>query len=76
MNKCLKEDIDYLKEIHRALEDNYDDEDWVLRPSEEEKLYRITGLDVHDWDESSLAHFIDGMQRAEHLLEIYEGIDK
>jgi len=37
-------------------------------------LYKITGIEQHDWDENNLAHFIDGMQRALHLLEVYESV--
>ena len=69
--KELKKDIEVLKEIHQRLEENYDDDEWDLSEHEYVELSKITGYDDHDWDDGSLAHFIDGMQRTLHLLEIY-----
>ncbi len=68
----LKKDIEMLKEIHQELEDNYDNFEWDLCEHHKEELSRITGLEEHNWDDGSLAHFIDGMQRALHLKEVYE----
>ncbi len=66
--------IKTLKSICQRLEDNYDDDEFSLSEHEEEELYKITGIEQHDWDENNLAHFIDGMQRALHLLEVYESV--
>jgi len=68
----LKKDIEFLKVIHQQLEDNYSDDEWELSDYNEVELYRITGMEEHDWDENVLAHYIDGMQRALHLIEVYD----
>ena len=66
----IKQDIEILKVICERLKDNYWDDEWDLSEDECDELYRITGIEVHDWDDDNLAHFIDGMQRAIHLMEI------
>lgn len=68
----VESDINILKDICTRLEDNYFDDEWNLSEHEEDELYRITGFEEHDWDDSNLAHFIDGMQRTLHLLQVYD----
>ena len=68
----LKQDIERLKEIHQELEEHYFDDEWDLCDFHKDELYRITGMEEHDWDENVLAHYIDGMQRAIHLKEVYD----
>ena len=72
MKTKLKQDIEKLKEICKELEEHCFDDTWDLCEFHKEELYRITGIEEHDWDESNLAHYIDGMQRATHLNDIYE----
>ena len=64
----LKNDIEILKGICINLEQNYFDEEWTLSDYEYDDLYRITGMEEHDWDENTLSHYIDGMQRVLQLL--------
>jgi len=71
MGEKLKEDIAFLKVIHQQLEEYYNDTEWAISSYDEIELERITGLIQHDWDDNNLAHFIDGMQRAIRLKEIY-----
>ena len=68
----LKQDIERLKEIHQELEEHYFDDEWDLCDFHKDELYRITGREEHDWDENVLAYYIDGMQRAIHLKEVYD----
>jgi len=72
MNK-IEKDIYTLKLICQELENNYDNSEWDLSNYHKDELFRITGLEEHDWDESNLAHFIDGIQRAIHLIGVYNG---
>ena len=72
MVNTLKKDIEMLKTIHQELEDNSDDDKWDLCDFHREELWRITEFEDHDWDDCNLAHFIDGMQRALHLKEVYD----
>ena len=46
----LKNDIERLKEIHKELSENYDDDEWDLCEFHKEELYRITDIEEHDWD--------------------------
>lgn len=71
-NKYVLADIKKLKEICDELKEKYDDSEWDLCDDDYNQLYKITGLEQHDWDEGNLAHFIDGMQRALHLIDVYE----
>ncbi len=68
----LKEDVEFLKIIHQQLDENYGSHEWNLSDYNKIELERITGLESHDWEESDLAHFIDGMQRVLHLQEVYD----
>jgi len=72
-NKYVLADI---KKTKRNLVMNWkrsiDDSEWDLCDDDYNQLYKITGLEQHDWDEGNLAHFIDGMQRALHLIDVYE----
>ena len=67
----INKDIQILKNICEQIEEHYLDDDWDLTEHEDEELYRITGIEQHDWDDSNLAHYIYGMQRAIHLIECY-----
>ena len=70
IRKKLEVMIDTLKAIHEEIEEHYFDDEWDLSDEQYDILYRITGYEEHDWDDSNLAHFIDGMERAIHLIEI------
>ena len=66
----LNKDIEMLKTICQELEDNGANDEWDLCDLHKLELFRITGFEDHDWNEDNLAHFIDGMQRALHLIEV------
>ena len=76
MKTKLLKDIEMLKQICQELENNYSDDEWDLCEFHQQELYRITGFEQHDWDDCNLAHFIDGMQRALHLHEVYQPLCK
>ena len=69
--RTVKQDINILKEICEELSEHYSDDGWDLCEFHKEELYRITGLEEHHWDEDNLAHYIDGMQRAIYLREVF-----
>ena len=66
----LNKDIEMLKTICQELEDNEANDEWDLCDLHRLELSRITGFEDYDWDKDNLAYFIDGMQRALHLIEV------
>lgn len=68
----LQKDIEFLKGIYERLKENYDDDEWDLSEHERIELYRITNLEDHDWDDSNIAYYIDGMQRTLFLQLLYK----
>ncbi len=70
MIKALNDDIKMLKDICNELEEHFFDDEWDLCDFHKDELWRITGIQEHDWDDSNLAHYIDGMQRVIHLFEV------
>lgn len=67
----LNKDIQILGDIFKELVTHYSDNDWDLCDFHKDELYRITGIEEHDWDENNLTHYIDGMRRAIKLLRDY-----
>ena len=76
MDEKLRQDIEVLKDIHTEFEANYDDSEWDLCNFHKSELYRITGMEAHDLDESNLSHYITGMERELQLKEIYDEKDQ
>ena len=70
--EAIKEMIDTLGDIHKELEEHYSDDEWDLCDHYKDALYKITELEEHDWDENTLAHYIDGMLRTLRLIERLE----
>jgi len=68
----LKKDIEKLIEIHRELEDHYDDCEFDLCEEHKVELNRITNTEDFDWDDNCLKFYISGMQRALQLQRIYD----
>lgn len=67
----LKEDIKTLSNIWVELQDNYSDPEWDLSDFQKSELYRITGMEDHDWDDCNLGYYIEGMERAISLMKLY-----
>ena len=70
----LSQDINDLIKIHSILEEAWDSEDYEPDEWACETIYRITGDEqaANTWGEDDLKYFIGGMQRALHLLEVYD----
>jgi len=68
----LNEDIEKLKRMQEQLDKHSFDEFWKPTESDQEEFYRIVGSVYENFDYETLYHYIDGMERALHLKEIYD----
>lgn len=69
----LKQDIKKLEEIRQLILDHWFDNNWDLSDFYQDEICRITGHQEYhqcDWNEVTLAYYIDGMNRVIDIIGV------